>query len=406
MKNTNETQKEMTPGNREGHEHDHDVLMKVTNPQRFAIELMAGKNSWLTRMRWIYTFFILVFFVFYNYVSETPLIPYRTLALILGLSVLGNILFFLVLKRALKYPSEKYDFEIYASLAALQLDFDLVILFLLAFFSTGFDSPVMLLFVFYVMVATFLTDRKKAFRNTVTAIILVVVIFFASAGDNDGLIVSVERLTTLIGFTIILLFAFFISAYLSQNLKEKEEKLQDLLQKTRELSVTDGLTNLYNQTHFFLLLKLQLEKSRRYRTAFSLILFDVDHFKNYNDKNGHLKGSETLRRIAGLMRKVFRSSDVLAKYGGDEFVVILPHSDKVGAFLAADRLREVIEAEPFEGAALQPLGKVTLSLGITSYPEHGQKVEDLLDRADKALYFAKNTGRNKTVIYNKNLEEK
>jgi diguanylate cyclase (GGDEF)-like protein len=96
---------------------------------------------------------------------------------------------------------------------------------------------------------------------------------------------------------------------------------------------------------------------------------------------------------------------VLAKYGGDEFVIILADSDRVGAFLAADRLREVVEEEPFEGGQQQPLGKVTLSLGISTYPEHGSNVEELLDRADKALYCAKKTGRNKTIIYSQDLDE-
>jgi diguanylate cyclase (GGDEF)-like protein len=134
-------------------------------------------------------------------------------------------------------------------------------------------------------------------------------------------------------------------------------------------------------------------------------MFDVDNFKNYNDNHGHLKGSEVLKQVGNIMRKCFRSSDVLAKYGGDEFVIILPDSDKVGAFLAADRLREVVEEEPFEGREQQPLGKITLSLGISSYPEHGSTLEDLLDRADKALYSAKKTGRNRTVLYSDDLEE-
>ena len=108
----------------------------------------------------------------------------------------------------------------------------------------------------------------------VAAIVLVVVIFFSS----EGLIVSNEKIAFLISFTIILLFAFFVSGYLSKNLRENEKKIQGLLQKTRELSVTDGLTGLYNQAHFFLLLKLQLEKSKRYHSTFSLIIFDLDHF--------------------------------------------------------------------------------------------------------------------------------
>jgi len=285
-------------------------------------------------------------------------------------------------------------------MAVLQLDFDLLALSLLVFYSDGFNSPTIVLYIFYIVIATFLIHHRKALRNTLTAIVLVVVLFFSS----EGLVVTSGKLTSLMGFNLILLFAFFISSYLSRNLKKNEQKIHQLLDKTRELSVTDGLTNLYNQTHFFLLLKLQLEKSRRYNSFFSLVMFDVDNFKNYNDNNGHLKGSEALSRVGDLMRDVFRASDVLAKYGGDEFVIILPNSDKVGTFLAADRLRESVEEEHFDGGEHQPLGKITLSLGIASYPEHALTIEELMDKADKALYEAKKNGRNKTMIYNPEME--
>ena len=105
------------------------------------------------------------------------------------------------------------------------------------------------------------------------------------------------------------------------------------------------------------------------------------------------------------MRDVFRLSGILAKYGGDEFVVILPQTDKVGAFLAADRLRESVEQEPFIGREKQPHGKITISLGVSSYPSHGSTAEEILDKADKALYYAKETGKNRTVIYSDEMDE-
>jgi diguanylate cyclase (GGDEF)-like protein len=378
-----------------------DEFIMVKDPQVLAVELTIGKNRWLTRVRWIYTLFILVFFVVYNYFTGSQSITPWNLGMIVGLSLLGNVIFILAMKRGLKFPSEKNDQRLYTMLSVVQLDFDLMVLFLLVFFSGGFRSPMRVLFIFYVVIATFLIHYKKALRNTVTANVLVVVLFLS----EEGLVISFAKLATLIAFNIVLIFAFFISAYLSQNLRQNEEKIQHLLKRTRELSVTDGLTGLYNQTHFFLLLKLQFEKAKRYHSPFSLIIFDVDNFKNYNDINGHLKGSEALQHVAELMRGVFRSSDILAKYGGDEFVIILPNSDKVGSFLAADRMREVMEEETFDGGETQPMGKVTISLGISAYPEHGQTMEELLDRADKALYFAKETGRNKCVIYSEDLEE-
>jgi len=372
----------------------------LQDPRKLAIDLMVEKNFWLIGSRWIYTFFISLFFILYNSMLRENIISIKNMGLILGLAVFGNIIFISALKRGLKYPKEKTDFALYSSMASLQLDFDLVILSLLVFFSKGFDSPVLVLFIFYIMVATFLIHHKKAFKNTITAMILVAVISLT----NEGLFFSSEKLTAMAAFNVILLFTYLISAYLSRNMRENDIKLQNLLKKSQEMSVTDGLTNLYNQAYFFLLLRLQLEKSKLYGSSFSLIIFDIDYFKNYNDTNGHIKGSKMLQIIGDLMRETFRTYDLLARYGGDEFVVILPDSDKVGTFLAGDRLREMVEKEPFEGREQQPDGKITLSLGIANYPEHGDTIEKILGNADKALYYAKKNGRNRTVIYNEDME--
>lgn len=377
------------------------LVPDVADPQKLATDLIIGKNQWLTRCRALYSLFIFLFFITYNYFAGAVYVHLDDILLVVFLSVLGNLIFIFVLKRHLKLSAAKINREVLESLAALQLDFDLVVLSLLVFFSGGFDSPVIVLFIFYIVMATFLLDLKKALKKTVTAIVLVAVIFFT----DEGMIVSSRQLTHMVGFSVLLLFAYLTSAYLSQNLKENEEKFHELLVKFREQSVTDGLTGLYNQSHFFLLLNLQFERFKRYHKPFSVIIFDVDHFKNYNDSSGHLAGSEALQRVGQLMKKVFRASDILAKYGGDEFVIILPNSDKIGAFLGAERIRETVENEHFEGGKTQPLGRVTLSLGLASCPEHGSTTQEILDKADKALYVAKKTGRNKVVIYSEDLEE-
>ncbi|MCK4837071.1 MAG: GGDEF domain-containing protein, partial [Candidatus Aminicenantes bacterium] len=249
--------------------------------------------------------------------------------------------------------------------------------------------------------ATFVIDYKKSLKNTIATVVLITVIFF----KDVGLIVPSQKLVTLIAFDIILIVSFFISAFLSKNMRKNEKILQQLLKKTRELSITDGLTNLYNQTHFFEMLKHEIEQSRRYKQVFSLIIFDVDDFKKYNDNNGHIYGSRALEQIGSIMKKIFRSSDILARYGGDEYVIILPNTDKVGAFLAADRLRERVENEEFYGEKRQPKGKITISLGITGFPEHGNTVEEILSNADKALYRVKKMGGNRTIIYSEEIEK-
>jgi len=378
-----------------------EELKEIVDPRVLASRLMLEKNLWLTRVRWWYTVFIGLFFFTYNFFSDTPLIGYRALVLLLGLSFWGNIIFLLTIRRNRKISNQDLDYPSFLALASLQLDFDLVLLSLMVFFSGGFESLLMVLFILYIVLSNFMTTHRKAFRNTLTAVVLVVVIFFS----DKELVISSRRLIELLAFITILFFAYFISAYLSHHLRENEESLHDLLGETKQLSVTDRLTHLYDNSHFLMLLNLQLEKSRRYETPFSIVMFDVDHFKSYNDANGHLKGSEALQTIAELMKKIFRASDILSRYGGDEFAVILPISDKVGAYLAADRMREAVEAEPFEGTAKQPGKKLTLSMGIASYPEHGASADQILDNADKALYRAKKMGRNRAVIYEPTPEE-
>jgi diguanylate cyclase (GGDEF)-like protein len=253
-----------------------------------------------------------------------------------------------------------------------------------------------------IVVSTFLVDYHRAFRFTLGAMALLLAIALLRGGSAS---LAGPQLTTLLAYYVLFVFTYSVSGYLSRNLHTNEDLLKDLLRQTRELSITDGLTGLYNQMHFFELLARETRQAQRHGQSYALIILDVDHFKNYNDHHGHLQGSETLRAIATVMRRKFRASDLLAKYGGDEFVVILPQTDKVGAYLAAERLRESVEREPFPGAETQPLGKATISIGLAAYPEHGLSDEEILNHADKALYFAKESGRNRSVIYHENIEK-
>ena len=319
--------------------------------------------------------------------------------LVFLLPVIANFLFRLILRRmekTIERPSDgSTGYNVLGRMISRQLGFDMVVLALIMLFSGGLESPVMALIIVYIMISTFLVDYRGALRITLAAMGLLLAIALLHEGRA---LFSVLQVTSLLAFYSLFVFTYFVSGYLSKNLHEKEELLTELLRQTRELSVTDGLTGLYNQMHFFELLDRETRQSRRHGMSYSLIIFDVDHFKNYNDHNGHLRGSETLREIAAIMKKKFRASDLLAKYGGDEFVVILPQTDKVGAYLAAERLRESVEHEPFPGAETQPQKKITISMGLASYPEHGLNDNEILTRADKASYFGQGVGRNRSVI--------
>ena len=157
------------------------------------------------------------------------------------------------------------------------------------------------------------------------------------------------------------------------------------------LSVTDALTGLYNRRHLMGTLANEVQRSRRLRRTFSVLLADVDHFKQYNDTHGHLAGDAALVKIAEILRKTTRGVDSVARYGGEEFVVMLIEAPIATAMTVAERIRERVTAEQFEG------GSMTLSIGTAEYPSHGDTPEELIASADAAMYEAKEGGRNRVV---------
>jgi diguanylate cyclase (GGDEF)-like protein len=373
----------------------------MPKPEILALKHMFEKNHWLIRIRWIYPVFIMFFFLSYNFLARRSLISWQNALLVFLLPVTINFLFHLDIRQKEKLAESRVGYDQLLANISRQLYFDLVVISLIVFFSGGLSSPIIALFIVYIMIATFLTDYHKAFRSTLTVIVLLLVIALL---QNSKIFFSSQQIMAMLTFDIMFIFTYSVSGYLSKNLHSNEALLKDLLKQTQELSISDGLTGLYNQMHFFELLNLETIKSQRHNLSYSLIMFDVDFFKNYNDHNGHMHGSETLKNVGTIMKNKFRTTDLLAKYGGDEFVIILPQTDKVGAYLAAERLRESVEKQVFPGAETQPQKKLTISIGLASFPEHGQSAEEILNCADKALYFAKETGRNRTNIYNENIE--
>ncbi|MEA3506854.1 MAG: diguanylate cyclase [Elusimicrobiota bacterium] len=164
-----------------------------------------------------------------------------------------------------------------------------------------------------------------------------------------------------------------------------------LYKKSQHMSVTDGLTGVYNHRYFQNQMALELSRAQRYDLNFSLILIDLDKFKDINDAYGHISGDRILKRISGQIEKRLRETDTVARYGGDEFVVLLPETGKKDAVSVADRIRESID-KANEGQEI----KINVSLGVASYPDDGVYAKDLVQKADGALYKAKDEGRNRT----------
>jgi diguanylate cyclase (GGDEF)-like protein len=161
----------------------------------------------------------------------------------------------------------------------------------------------------------------------------------------------------------------------------------------QQLAVTDSLTGLHNRRHFFELAEHEFQRARRYRRTVSMIMLDIDRFKRVNDAYGHAAGDQVLQALAARCRETLRDIDFMGRYGGEEFVVLLPENDVGGARSAAERLRQCVAEPPIE--TYRGPVSVTISLGVAAMTEDCPDVVALLDRADAAMYAAKEAGRNR-----------
>jgi len=166
----------------------------------------------------------------------------------------------------------------------------------------------------------------------------------------------------------------------------------------KQMSRIDGLTELYNYTFFQQLLKTEVERAHRYGHQLSLLMIDIDNFKGYNDAYGHPAGDEALRKLARVMSRAVRGCDFIARYGGDEFVVVLPETDQSEAKTIGERLRSLVAKTKYDGSQEEE-SAITVSVGLATYPKDAQSKEDLIKRADQALYRAKSNNRNNLCVF-------
>ena len=179
--------------------------------------------------------------------------------------------------------------------------------------------------------------------------------------------------------------------------KRYNEHLRQSVTQTIEMAVTDGLTGLHNRRYLDSHLKTLFDRAMNRRRPLSLMITDIDRFKSINDTYGHDAGDDILREFAARLRKNVRGIDLACRYGGEEFVVVMPDTDSALANIVAERVRAQIADKPFEVSTLSEPISVTISIGVAGIRHAGDTVEALMKRADKALYEAKNSGRNRVV---------
>ena len=194
-----------------------------------------------------------------------------------------------------------------------------------------------------------------------------------------------------------------INEQLEADVRARTRELEIAVQKLQQLALRDGLTDLFNHRYLQEVLDAELSRARRHAHSVSLLFIDVDHFKAYNDANGHPAGDRLLRRLAdvlvggresGLPTQA-RCSDIVARYGGEEFVMVLPETGLEGCLIKAERVRQTVEDYAFEKQESQPGGLLTVSIGCAVFPGHAKDKRTLIDAADKQLYRAKHLGRNR-----------
>jgi len=168
-----------------------------------------------------------------------------------------------------------------------------------------------------------------------------------------------------------------------------------LYEETHNMAITDGLTKLYTHRYFQERLAEEIKKARYYNSNVSLIMIDTDHFKEYNDTYGHPEGDQLLKEICEILKSYVRQKDVVCRYGGDEFAIILIEADGQTAFNTAERIRQAIQLRLNQREV-----KITASIGVASFPKDASSKEELIKRVDSALYEAKNKGRNRVCYIN------
>jgi diguanylate cyclase (GGDEF)-like protein len=185
----------------------------------------------------------------------------------------------------------------------------------------------------------------------------------------------------------------YIGLVFERLLRQREHTIA-LRRELHEQAITDPLTGLYNRRQFEYVLRSEITRIQRYGGQCTLAIIDLDFFKRYNDRFGHVAGDLILQELAMVMRRQIRGTDLLARYGGEEFALVMPGATKETALVAMERLRTIVEEHPFKDEEIMPRGKMTISIGVATCPDDGQDFDTLVQRADVALYAAKQGGRN------------
>jgi diguanylate cyclase (GGDEF)-like protein len=274
-------------------------------------------------------------------------------------------------------------------------NFIIVLIFFIVIVMTGAnESKFKFLFLFIIITTTIQSGKKHGLLVAYISsfgILVMDLIYLAGSSINEYF-----------QNDLIIAGVFIVTAWtLGYYVKIANDHIEEL----KSLANEDGLTGVYNHRFFHDTLREKIISCEKEKVPVSVIFIDIDYFKHYNDLYGHQRGDEVLRLIGSLLKNIVRKEDIVARYGGEEFSIILPNTFEKDAILVAEAIRKNVEETYFEGEENQPNGKLTVSIGISVYPEKAKDDVELIKSADDALYRAKFFNKNRVETYTSILDE-
>ncbi len=257
-----------------------------------------------------------------------------------------------------------------------------------SWYSGKIDSPLINLYLLPIIASALIPE--KTMTSIVTAAVIASYMAMAYYTSKEG-IGSLSYWGVILALIAPVVLVAYITTMLSADIRFA-------LAKIKRVAETDELTGIYNVRAFTAILRRTIQQSIRHSHPLSIIMVDADNLKSINDAFGHDAGDKLLKHLIEKFADELRLSDVLARYGGDEFTVLLPETDLSGAIDVAERMRSSFEESRFRVRGGMEL-TTSISLGIASFPEHGSNADVIVEKADKALYRAKREGRNRIAIY-------
>jgi diguanylate cyclase (GGDEF)-like protein len=341
-------------------------------------EELKGFSRSMAELQWL----LLILVILYFFIPIRPINNHDGLVLTM-VCYSGFVLLFRYLNSHTRESRMKLAVETWAMVSFITI---------VLWYTGKVDSPLLNLYLLVIIACAIALGKIMTLLEVL--LITCCYLYMGYSTYSDALFAPQTFTTLMAKFSPFLLVAYVTSMLAADILQAKK--------RITLLSQTDDLTGLLNMRTFNLLLEKEIARVTRYAQPFTVIMVDVDGLKGINDQHGHTAGSRLIRIIAQSIKDCIRAADVLARYGGDEFVILMAHTSTEQARIAAERIRSAINNTSFDMNGVRIAS--TVSIGIASFPECVEDAAEVLDKADIALYKSKQAGRNKVTYYDKALE--